>query len=219
MLFSFAGAGTENEWAREGRRIIPLVRRAVPLTAFSGVADVAKREVEAFNQTLPPPAKTKTPMLPAKGRRGWDKAPPPLSDIIVDGEVRPPTISMPARSKQHELNDVVVLPSGMAVRFKEEQPPVSPGADGGETENEGKRKRRKRKSSAEEPEARGTIEVFPSPYGRSGSMAPPNYTPSAGSDAKARGGGRRRGRGQAPKVIKCRNCGADFGGIETVYTH
>ncbi len=38
LLFSIAGDGrTETEWAKEGRRIIPLLRRATPITATTPI--------------------------------------------------------------------------------------------------------------------------------------------------------------------------------------
>ena len=45
LLCSVSGPNTENEWAREGRRIIPLLRRATPITAFTARADLVKQEV------------------------------------------------------------------------------------------------------------------------------------------------------------------------------
>ena len=45
LISSVSGPNTENEWAREGRRIIPLLRRATPITAFTAGADAVKQEV------------------------------------------------------------------------------------------------------------------------------------------------------------------------------
>ena len=45
LMCSVSGPNTENEWAREGRRIIPLLRRATPITAFTARADAVKQEV------------------------------------------------------------------------------------------------------------------------------------------------------------------------------
>ena len=44
IVFSVCGPNTESEWAREGRRIIPLLRRADPVTAFTARADAAKQQ-------------------------------------------------------------------------------------------------------------------------------------------------------------------------------
>ena len=76
------GSNAENEWAREGRRIIPLLRRATPLTAFTPAADAVKREVETENEErfVKNPAKTKSQKkksLSEEQLRGLMPPPPP----------------------------------------------------------------------------------------------------------------------------------------------
>ena len=62
MLFFISVCGnTSNEvdWAKEGRRIIPLLKRATPITAFTAVADDGAEGVANVNKTLPSPLNTK----------------------------------------------------------------------------------------------------------------------------------------------------------------
>lgn len=82
ILNRLNGSNAENEWAREGRRIIPLLRRATPLTAFTPAADAVKREVETENEErfVKNPAKTKTQKkksLSEEQLRGLMPPPPP----------------------------------------------------------------------------------------------------------------------------------------------
>ena len=81
-LLRLNGSNAENEWAREGRRIIPLLRRATPLTAFTPAADAIKREVETENEQrfVKNPAKTKSQKkksLSEEQLRGLMPPPPP----------------------------------------------------------------------------------------------------------------------------------------------
>ncbi|TRY67763.1 hypothetical protein TCAL_16926 [Tigriopus californicus] len=165
------GSLCETEWAREGRRIIPLLRRALPLTAFTSAADSAQVEAENHNQSLKPPLKTKTAKRKtATGNRGLMAPPPPLlKDIIQNGEVNPPSFATPIRpkGKDHE-GDVIMLPSGMAVRFKEEPLVAHPDPNNATPS----KVRRKRKGpSIPEDEARGSYEVYP--VGQFYSQRPP----------------------------------------------
>jgi len=146
-----SGANSGSEWAREGRRIIPLLRRGTPITRFTGAATKAKADLEGHNKKLLPPSKTTTAPLPAaaattkKGRRSSAAAskaasaglaPPSLDDILIktkDEEgnsrlcVMPPSISVPAAPPAYKAyqdfygGDVVVLPSGMAIRVINEE--------------------------------------------------------------------------------------------------
>lgn len=147
LIHRLTGSLCETEWAREGRRIIPLLRRALPLTAFTSAADSAQAEAENHNQTLKPPMKTKTPKRKTiTGNRGlMAPLPSSLKDIVHNGEVNPPSFATPIRpkGKDHE-GDVIMLPSGMAVRFKEEPLVAHPDP----TNATPSKARRKRKSSS-----------------------------------------------------------------------
>jgi hypothetical protein len=169
------------------------MRRAAPITAFTSRADQVKEEVEKRNvNALPAPEKTKSRRRSAttnKAQRGLMPQPaPPLSEMIDEnGEVHPPKVAMTALLP-HQKNrrggivipeDVVVLPSGMAVRFKEEPkselelaaPPQV------QVKEKAKRKRKSQGGRAAPteiplPQVRGTIEVLP--YG---SLMPPPPPP------------------------------------------
>ena len=128
------GTSSDREWAREGRRIIPLLRRGTPITRFTSTANRAKTEVESTNKKLLPPAKTHTPKRPRKmgpQAPGLHSPPPKLEDILIKAKdeegnsrlcVMPPSISVPAPPPAYKAyqeyygGDVVVLPSGMAIR-------------------------------------------------------------------------------------------------------
>lgn len=47
-----------DEWAQEGRRLIPLMPRTTPQTAYSIIADDVADSASASNKQLPPPAMT-----------------------------------------------------------------------------------------------------------------------------------------------------------------
>ncbi len=182
---SVAGPNCENDWAREGRRIVPLLRRAVPITSYTASADASGKELHAHNAALKTPIDTKTPKPPPakKGENG----PPSLKDILMDkdgvAKVKQPPVACPAKGGKWGLpplpddggeifrqvllsfvckcvlllsGDVVILPSGMAVRFKEE--PLLPAdvkeEDKSEESSEAakstpKKNRRKRKGQQE----------------------------------------------------------------------
>ena len=60
MACRVCGPNSENEWAREGRRIIPLLKRATAVTRLTEVANRAKLDIQSNNKILLPPLKTKT---------------------------------------------------------------------------------------------------------------------------------------------------------------
>ncbi|XP_021935381.1 BRCA2-interacting transcriptional repressor EMSY isoform X4 [Zootermopsis nevadensis] len=59
-----AGPNTSTEWAIEGRRLIPLMPRLVPQTAFTALANNVANIAAAENAKLPPPANTIKKNLP-----------------------------------------------------------------------------------------------------------------------------------------------------------
>lgn len=58
FFYSIAGPNTSTEWAIEGRRLIPLMPRLVPQTAFTALANNVANIAAAENAKLPPPANT-----------------------------------------------------------------------------------------------------------------------------------------------------------------
>ena len=163
------GSNADAEWTREGRRIIPLMRRGVPLTHLTDVADKASKDAKSANKNLLPPFKTKS----SKSRTASSSStcqPPALKDIVSPetGFVKPPSFATPRRSTS-SAGDVVVLPSGMAVRFKEETL----------TKAEQRRRKRKANASADDENAtRGSIEVLPPGVVHLPSSQHPGYTAS-----------------------------------------
>ncbi len=101
-VFRVSGPNSEHEWAREGRRIIPLLRRATPINAFSPVANKSKSDLENYNRMLKSPLETRTPKkcktrppFPSNGTADC----PDLADMVYktengDVRVKPPPISV-----------------------------------------------------------------------------------------------------------------------------
>ena len=102
MACRVCGPNSENEWAREGRRIIPLLKRATAVTRLTEVANRAKLDIQSNNKILLPPLQTKTLFNPdthgevtGKGfvdnryiknelkSRNLHSPPPPLEDMMV----------------------------------------------------------------------------------------------------------------------------------------
>jgi hypothetical protein len=142
-ISSICGDGrSEAEWAKEGRRIIPLLNRATPITAFTPIADSGADEVAKVNKNLTSPLNTKSEskrrcLSPEYVSRYSYRTPPKdLSEMVtrVKGEneenhcvVRSPSIAMPPPPPGHKSytqyfgGDVVILPSGKAVRLHEDK--------------------------------------------------------------------------------------------------
>ena len=94
------GPNSENEWAREGRRIIPLLKRSSVITSLTEVANNAKLSVQSNNKILLQPLQTKTfssnkrdlnaenvrnsaPIENDVFKRNIHSPPPSLDDIMV----------------------------------------------------------------------------------------------------------------------------------------
>ena len=61
IAVSLCGNGAnETEWAKEGRRIIPLLKRATPITAFTPIADEGSEHLTNLNKNLSSPLNTKS---------------------------------------------------------------------------------------------------------------------------------------------------------------
>jgi hypothetical protein len=114
--FRVSGSNSEHEWAREGRRIIPLLRRATPINAFSPIADRTRNDVENYNRMLKSPVETRTPKKlkakPSVPREGAAD----LADMICKNEngdvrVKPPQIPvspLPDRYKALQVPTVLM---------------------------------------------------------------------------------------------------------------
>jgi len=55
MFSSLYGANTDLDWAVEGRRLVPLVRRLEPITAYTPIANEVAEMTHIVNASLPPP--------------------------------------------------------------------------------------------------------------------------------------------------------------------
>ena len=51
--FSVCGSDASVEWESEGRRVVPLMPRLVPQTAFTGSATAAANHAASINSTIP----------------------------------------------------------------------------------------------------------------------------------------------------------------------
>lgn len=58
LLFSMSGPNSSSEWSIEGRRLVPLMPRLVPQTAFTVTANAVANAAVQHNASLPVPAET-----------------------------------------------------------------------------------------------------------------------------------------------------------------
>ena len=141
VALRLSGTDLSSSWEREGRRVLPLLPRSAPHTALTSLAARAGAELRVQNAQLPPPNQTRT-LLPPSLPPPSSPPPKPLStEHFAQPEPVPKQNGLTKREAEAE-NGFVVLPSGMAVRVKEESPPA------------GRRGKRKRSASK-------SIEVFP----------------------------------------------------------
>ena len=141
VALRLSGTDLSSSWEREGRRILPLLPRANPHTALTSLAARAGAELRLQNAQLPPPDQTRT-LVPPSLPPPTSPPPKPLpTEHFAQPEPVPKQNGLTKRETEAE-NGFVVLPSGMAVRVREESPPA------------GRRGKRKRSASK-------SIEVFP----------------------------------------------------------
>ncbi|XP_027519371.1 BRCA2-interacting transcriptional repressor EMSY isoform X3 [Corapipo altera] len=95
IAHNMSGPNSSSEWSIEGRRLVPLMPRLVPQTAFTVTANAVANAAVQHNSSLPLPADTGSKEVPS-GSVAAVKSPRPAS---------------PASS-------VVILPSGSAVYVK-----------------------------------------------------------------------------------------------------
>ncbi len=67
IAYYISGPNTSTEWSIEGRRLIPLLPRLVPQTAFTGLANTAANIQMAKNQSMVSPANTGNKMMETTG--------------------------------------------------------------------------------------------------------------------------------------------------------
>ncbi|GCB77135.1 BRCA2-interacting transcriptional repressor EMSY isoform X2 [Scyliorhinus torazame] len=132
-----SGPNSSAEWSIEGRRLVPLMPRLVPQTAFTVTANAVANVAALHNATLPSPAETGNKEV-IVCYSYTSTTPTPASTAVPGGSVA--TVKSPRPASP--ASNVVVLPSGSTVYVKS----VSC-AD----EDDKPRKRRRTNSSSSSP--------------------------------------------------------------------
>ncbi|XP_032878031.1 BRCA2-interacting transcriptional repressor EMSY isoform X3 [Amblyraja radiata] len=132
-----SGPNSSAEWSIEGRRLVPLMPRLVPQTAFTVTANAVANVAALHNATLPSPAETGNKEV-IVCYSYTSTTPTPTSTTMPSGSVA--TVKSPRPASP--ASNVVVLPSGSTVYVKS----VSC-AD----EDDKPRKRRRTNSSSSSP--------------------------------------------------------------------
>ncbi|ERE78219.1 BRCA2-interacting transcriptional repressor EMSY isoform X7 [Cricetulus griseus] len=136
-VLSMSGPNSSSEWSIEGRRLVPLMPRLVPQTAFTVTANAVANAAVQHNASLPVPAETASKEV-VVCYSYTSTTSTPTSTPVPSGSiatVKSPRPASPASS-------VVVLPSGSTVYVKS----VSCS-----DEDEKPRKRRRTNSSSSSP--------------------------------------------------------------------
>ncbi|XP_074658110.1 uncharacterized protein LOC141911050 isoform X2 [Tubulanus polymorphus] len=124
---NMCGPNVSSEWMIEGRRLIPLMPRLVPQTAFTITANNAATAQAVKNASMPTPSLTGNKDLSA-----------PLLVASAAPATNIPRLARPASP----TSNVVVLPSGMSIHIK--------GGLNTDDEEEIRGRKRKRSSSSSE---------------------------------------------------------------------
>ncbi|XP_051048253.1 BRCA2-interacting transcriptional repressor EMSY isoform X5 [Phodopus roborovskii] len=136
IAHNMSGPNSSSEWSIEGRRLVPLMPRLVPQTAFTVTANAVANAAVQHNASLPVPAETASKEVVCYSYTSTTST--PTSTPVPSGSiatVKSPRPASPASS-------VVVLPSGSTVYVKS----VSCS-----DEDEKPRKRRRTNSSSSSP--------------------------------------------------------------------
>uniref|UniRef100_A0A8C6N3A0 EMSY, BRCA2-interacting transcriptional repressor n=1 Tax=Mus spicilegus TaxID=10103 RepID=A0A8C6N3A0_MUSSI len=136
-VLSMSGPNSSSEWSIEGRRLVPLMPRLVPQTAFTVTANAVANAAVQHNASLPVPAETASKDV-VVCYSYTSTTSTPTSTPVPSGSiatVKSPRPASPASS-------VVVLPSGSTVYVK---------SISCSDEDEKPRKRRRTNSSSSSP--------------------------------------------------------------------
>ncbi|ETE61230.1 Protein EMSY, partial [Ophiophagus hannah] len=136
-VLSMSGPNSSSEWSIEGRRLVPLMPRLVPQTAFTVTANAVANAALQHNASLPSPAETGSKEVVVCYSYTTTTS-TPTSTPVPSGSVA--TVKSPRPASP--ASNVVVLPSGSAVYVKS----VSCS-----DEDEKPRKRRRTNSSSSSP--------------------------------------------------------------------
>ncbi|XP_072466890.1 BRCA2-interacting transcriptional repressor EMSY isoform X2 [Notamacropus eugenii] len=134
--YSMSGPNSSSEWSIEGRRLVPLMPRLVPQTAFTVTANAVANAAIQHNASLPVPAETGSKEVVCYSYTSTTST--PTSTPVPSGSVA--TVKSPRPASP--ASNVVVLPSGSTVYVKS----VSCS-----DEDEKPRKRRRTNSSSSSP--------------------------------------------------------------------
>ncbi|XP_044141085.1 BRCA2-interacting transcriptional repressor EMSY isoform X1 [Bufo gargarizans] len=137
IAHNMSGPNSSSEWSIEGRRLIPLMPRLVPQTAFTAAANAIANSAGQHNASLPDPAETGNKEV-VVCYSYTSTTSTPTSTPIPSGSVA--TVKSPRPASP--ASNVVVLPSGSTVYVKS----VNCSDD-----DEKPRKRRRTNSSSSSP--------------------------------------------------------------------
>ncbi|XP_026545647.1 BRCA2-interacting transcriptional repressor EMSY [Notechis scutatus] len=139
IAHNMSGPNSSSEWSIEGRRLVPLMPRLVPQTAFTVTANAVANAALQHNASLPSPAETGSKEGEVVVCYSYTTTTStPTSTPVPSGSVA--TVKSPRPASP--ASNVVVLPSGSAVYVKS----VSCS-----DEDEKPRKRRRTNSSSSSP--------------------------------------------------------------------
>nr|XP_020666533.1 BRCA2-interacting transcriptional repressor EMSY isoform X4 [Pogona vitticeps] len=139
IAHNMSGPNSSSEWSVEGRRLVPLMPRLVPQTAFTVTANAVASAALQHNASLPSPAETGSKEGEVVVCYSYtNTTSTPTSTPVPSGSVA--TVKSPRPASP--ASNVVVLPSGSAVYVKS----VSCSDD-----DEKPRKRRRTNSSSSSP--------------------------------------------------------------------
>ncbi|XP_042313147.1 BRCA2-interacting transcriptional repressor EMSY isoform X6 [Sceloporus undulatus] len=139
IAHNMSGPNSSSEWSIEGRRLVPLMPRLVPQTAFTVTANAVANAALQHNASLPSPAETGSKEGEVVVCYSYTSTTStPTSTPVPSGSVA--TVKSPRPASP--ASNVVVLPSGSAVYVKS----VSCSDD-----DEKPRKRRRTNSSSSSP--------------------------------------------------------------------
>ena len=130
-----------DDWRLEGRRIIPLLPRAAPITGYTAIANKARQDIDSLNKELPPAWDTRSvvPLPPLQREDTSLEAaefvkPEPVTDYpatTVAASQNGDSSGTPDKTIKTEIKEenntsstsledetgMIFLPSGMAVRL------------------------------------------------------------------------------------------------------
>lgn len=107
MTISVSGPNSANEWAREGRRIIPLLKRASVVTCLTEVANKAKLDIQSNNKILLPPIQTKT-FPKSENKNDLENDDENNENMFGKGTVKKETLSRPLHSPPPPVEEMIV---------------------------------------------------------------------------------------------------------------